>query len=154
MIRGVTEADAEAIYELLFAARDEIPLSKIETDPKEDWLTCIRLWCALNRSLVAELNGEVVSVAIVITRTHLSAGNGEVVASDWELFYGTTRKEYREQKLFKALFLKAIEPFETIYAQVHPGNKSKMAKTLLRWGFTEEARSYNGTVEFKLTRDR
>jgi hypothetical protein len=153
MIRAVTEADAEAIYELLFAARDEIPLSKIETDPKEDWLNCIRLWCALNRSLVAELNGEVVSVAIVIARTHLSAGN-EVVASDWELFYGTTRKEYREQKLFKALFLKAIEPFETIYAQVHPGNKSKMAKTLLRWGFTEEARSYNGTVEFKLTRDR
>ena len=62
----VTEADAEAIYELLFAARDEIPLSKIETDPKEDSLNCIRLWCALNRSLVAELNGEVVSVAIVI----------------------------------------------------------------------------------------
>jgi hypothetical protein len=59
MIRAVTEADAEAIYELLFAARDEIPLSKIETDPKEDWLNCIRLWCALNRSLVAELNGEV-----------------------------------------------------------------------------------------------
>jgi hypothetical protein len=149
MIRAVTEADAEAIYELLFAARDEIPLSKIETDPKEDWLKC-----TLNRSLVAELNGEVVSVAIVIAQTHLSAGNGEVVASDWELFYGTTRKQYREQKLFKELFLKAIEPFETIYAQVHPGNKSKMAKTLLRWGFTEEARSYNGTVEFKLTRDR
>ena len=43
MTRAVTEADAEAIYELLFAARDEIPLSKIETDPKEDWLNCIRL---------------------------------------------------------------------------------------------------------------
>ncbi len=154
MIRAVTEADAEAIYELLFAARDEIPLSKIETDPKEDWLNCIRLWCALNRSLVAELNGKVVSVAIVIARTHLSTGNGEVVPGDWELFYGTTRKEYREQRLFKALFLKAIEPFETIYAQVHPGNKLEMAKTLLRWGFTEEAWSYNGTVEFKLTRDR
>ena len=34
MIRAVIEADAEAIYELLFAARDEIPLSKIETDQK------------------------------------------------------------------------------------------------------------------------
>ncbi len=42
MIRAVIEADAEAIYELLFTARDEIPLSKIETDPKEDWLNCIR----------------------------------------------------------------------------------------------------------------
>jgi hypothetical protein len=31
MIRALTEADAEAIYELLFAARNEIPLSKIET---------------------------------------------------------------------------------------------------------------------------
>jgi hypothetical protein len=154
MIRAVTEADAEAIYQLLFAARNQIPLIKIETDSKDGWLDLIRSWCAYNRSLVVELDGKVVSVMIVTARTHLSTGNGEVVPSDWELFYGTTRKEYRGQKLFKALFLKAIEPFETIYAQVHPGNKSEMAKTLLRWGFTEEARSYNGTVEFKLTRDR
>jgi hypothetical protein len=91
---------------------------------------------------------------IVAARTHLRAANGEVVPSDWELFYGTTNKDYRGQKIFKALFLKAIERFETIYAQVHPGNKSEMAKTLLRWGFTEEARSYNGTIEFKLTRGR
>ena len=51
MIRAVTEADAEAIYELLFAARDEIPLSKIETDPKEDWLNCIRALMVCVKSL-------------------------------------------------------------------------------------------------------
>jgi hypothetical protein len=38
MIRPATEADAEAIYQLLFAARDEIPLIKIETDSKDGWL--------------------------------------------------------------------------------------------------------------------
>jgi hypothetical protein len=74
------------------------------------------------------------------------------VLSEWELLYGTTRKDFRRKLLFDALFLKAVEPFETIYARVHPGNKSEMAKRLLRWGFTEEARSDNGTVKFKLTR--
>jgi len=152
MIRAVTEADAEAIYELLFAARDEIPLSKIETDPKEDWLNCIRLWCALNRSLVAELNGEVVSVAIVIARTHLSAGNGGVVASDWELFYGTTRKEY-VSKSYSKRFPKSHRAFETIYAQVHPATNRRWRRRCFD-GFYGGSRSYNGTVEFKLTRDR
>ena len=154
MIRAATEADAEAIYQLLFAARNQIPLIKIETNSKDGWLDLIRSWCAYDHSLVVDLDGEVVSVMIVRPQVHSSTYNGEVVLKEWELLYGTTNKDYRGQKIFKALFLKAIEPFETIYAQVHPGNKSKMAETLLRWGFTEEARSYNGTVEFKLTRDR
>jgi hypothetical protein len=39
----------------------------------------------------------------------------------------------------------------------HPENKSadnesKMAETLLRWGFTEEARYEDGHVEYKLAR--
>jgi len=50
MIRVATGADAEAIYELLFAARDEIPLTKIATDPRNDWLDFIRDWCAYDRS--------------------------------------------------------------------------------------------------------
>jgi hypothetical protein len=160
IIRAATEADAEAIYQLLFAAREEIPLSKIATDPKEVCLDFIRSWCEYNRSLAAELDGEVVGVMIVTPRRCSSTGDGEVVLSEWELRYGTIRKEYRGklwfegEHLFDALFLKAVEPFEIIYAEVLPGNKSEMAKKLRRWGFTEETRCENGTVKFKLARDR
>jgi hypothetical protein len=151
MIRAATGADAEAIYELLLAARDEIPLTKIATDPRNGWLDFIRDWCAYDRSLVAEVDGEIISVMIVIQQGHSSTGDGDPVPM-WELHYGTTREDHREQGIFKALFLAAIEPFETVYAEVHPGNKSKMAKTLLRWGFTEEAWSPNEMVHFKLVR--
>jgi hypothetical protein len=82
MIRAATEADAEAIYELLFAARGEIPLSTIATDPREDWHAGIREWCAYGRSLVAEPDGEVVSVIIVVPPVHI----GEVPPPDgWTL---------------------------------------------------------------------
>jgi hypothetical protein len=46
-----------------------------------------------------------------------------------------------------------VEPFETVYAEVAPGNTSKMAERLPLRGFKEEARSENGTIEFKLTRE-
>ena len=169
MIRAATEADAEAVFRLLFAARGEIPLTKIETDPKEGWLKRIREWCAYNRSLVTELDGEVVSVMIVGARERSKANLLREIGEaprEWELLHGTTHKDYRSRRrgpydevsrkagcggLFKALFLKAIEPFETIYAR-YPDNTSEMAKTLLRWGFTEEARLDDGIIEFKLTR--
>ena len=84
-----------------------------------------------------------------IARTHLSTGYGEVVPGDWELFYGTTRKDYREQKLFKALFLKAIEPFETIYAQVHRATNWRWRRRCFggvlrrKFGLTMELSSLN-----------
>jgi hypothetical protein len=159
MIRAATGADAEAIYELLYAARDEIPLTKIATEPREVWLARIRDWCAYDRSLVAEVDGEVVSVRIVVPRMHSTTGDGEVRLSEWELRYATTRKDYRGKilfegkRLFDALLDRAVEPFETVYAEVAPGNTSKMAERLPLRGFKEEARSENGTIEFKLTRE-
>jgi hypothetical protein len=158
MIRAATGADAEAIYELLYAARGEIPLTKIATDPRENWLARIRPWCAYDHSLVAELDGEVVSVMIVVPRMHSTTGDGEVLPSEWELLYGTTREDYRRKVLFKgkrlfdALLDRAVEPFKTVYAEVDPNNTSKMAERLPLLGFKEETRSENGTIEFKLTR--
>jgi hypothetical protein len=57
------------------------------------------------------------------------------------------------KRLFDALLDRAVEPFETVYAEVAPGNTSKMAERLPLRGFKEEARSENGTIEFKLTRE-
>ena len=158
MIRPATAADAEAIYELLYAARD-VPLRRIAAEPKEVWLDDRNpKWCAYDRSLVAELDGEVVSVIIVVPRMHTTTGDGVVLLSEWELLYATTREDYRGKilfegkRLFDALLDKAVEPFETVYAEVAPGNTSKMAERLPLRGFKEEARSENGTIEFKLTR--
>ena len=123
-------------------------LSTIATDPREDWHAGIREWCAYGRSLVAEPDGEVVSVIIVVPPVHI----GEVPPPDgWKLLYGTTRKDYRKvlfegKRLFDALLDRAVEPFETVYAEVDPNNTSGMAGRLLLRGFTEETRL------FKLTR--
>ena len=155
MLRIATVADAEAIFGLLFLARDEIPL-KIELERKERWLERIRFWCALGHSFVAECDGKVVSIMLVGARVHNSSANffrenGEP-PREWELLYCATHKDYREEGLCKALCRKAIERLETIYAQVKMDNKSKMAETLCRWGFIEVASYDDGAVEFKLTR--
>ncbi len=149
MIRAATEADAEAIYELLFAARDEIPLRAIETDPRDGWLEhLIRPWCSFDHSLIAELHGEADGAMIVIPRRH-----------GWELRYVTILREHRGKLWFEgehlidALFARAVEPFEIIHAEVLPDNKSKMVDRLPLWGFEEEKPFPNGTVRFKLTRE-
>jgi hypothetical protein len=132
MIRPATAADAEAIYELLYAARDEIPLRRIAAEPREVWLDDrIPKWCAYDRSLVAELDGEVVSVIIVVPRMHSTTGDGVVLLSEWELLYATTREDYRGKilfegkRLFDALLDKAVEPFETVYAEVAPATRRR-----------------------------
>jgi hypothetical protein len=73
--------------------------------------------------------------------------SGEVRLSEWELRYATTRKDYRGKilfegkRLFDALLDRAVEPFETVYAEVVPGNTSKTAERLPLRGFKEEAGS-------------
>ena len=125
-------------------------LPTIETDPKNDWLAGIRSWCAYNRSLVAEPDGEVVSVMIVVPPPQLDTA--ALPDDGWKLHYATTREDYRGQDLFRALFVKAVEPFDTVYAEVDPGNTSEMREKLLRRGFEQHTRFPDGIVRFKLTR--
>ena len=63
-------------------------------------------------------------------------------------FAAQASEEFRKggKRLFDALLDRAVEPFETVYAEVDPNNTSGMAGRLLLRGFTEETRL------FKLTR--
>jgi len=68
MIQPATEAYPEAIYQLLYAARDEIPLNRIATDPKDGWSTSSAHGARARSLLVAELDGEVVGVMTISPR--------------------------------------------------------------------------------------
>ncbi|MGB8278582.1 MAG: AbiV family abortive infection protein [Methylovirgula sp.] len=155
MLRLAAATDAEEIFQLLFCARDEIPLTMIEQDQKDKWLEFVRLRCNLNHSWVAEQDGKIVSAMLVGARMQSSENvfrePGEP-PKEWELLYSTTDKEHRQQGLCKALYRKSVEPFETVYAQVKTDNKSNMGETLRRWGFKEIGRPNNQTIEFMLTR--